>query len=116
MGKILSKEGDFLKERGYKLVEEFEHPEYGLMTRLVQKFDNRAVFMKQFSLRDDVLHSTTQASLSRYKDKINDLHPSILKICGFVYDEDNLGCGVLPNIRIFFEPFHSSLEEEIVKR
>ncbi len=54
--------------------------------------------------------------MSLYKEKINDIHPSILKICGFVYDEDNLGCGVLPNIRIFFEPFNSSLEEEIVKR
>ncbi len=64
MGKTLGKEENFLKERGYKVVEKFEHLDFGLIARLVQRTDNRVVFMKNFALREDARHSTVEVTAS----------------------------------------------------
>ena len=40
----------------------------------------------------------------------------MLKIDHFNYDENSLGCGILPNLQIFFEPFMADLTSDISLR
>ena len=51
--------------------------------------------------------------LGLYKDIINNLQYSMLKIHNYFYEDNTLGCGNLLIIKLFIEPFINSFEDDI---
>ena len=37
----------------------------------------------------------------------------IIRIYDLIYEENSIGCGVIPKIKLFFEPFTTCLEDDI---